>query len=73
MEVSWQVTGVRQDAFATAHRKPVEEEKPADEKGKYLHPTELGQPASLGVGYEEQQPMQHVVLSDQDLADFGFE
>jgi hypothetical protein len=53
MKVSWQVTGIRQDAYANAHRIPVEEPKPADEQGLYLHPLELGQPAELGLGYEE--------------------
>ncbi len=38
MKISWQVTGVRQDAYANAHRIPVEEEKPASERGSYLHP-----------------------------------
>jgi hypothetical protein len=38
VEVSWQVTGVRQDAWANAHRIPNEEDKPAEEKGHYLHP-----------------------------------
>lgn len=33
----------------------MEEAKPADEQGRYLHPTELGQPESLGVDYKEQQ------------------
>jgi hypothetical protein len=37
-KVSWQVTGVRQDAFANAHRTPVEEEKTGSERGTYLHP-----------------------------------
>jgi hypothetical protein len=37
-KVSWQVTGVRQDAFANAHRTPVEEEKTGTERGTYLHP-----------------------------------
>jgi hypothetical protein len=58
MEVSWQVTGIRQDPYANAHRIPVEEDKPANERGKYLHPTEWGQPESSGIGYEEQQRMQ---------------
>ena len=53
--VSWQVTGIRQDPYANAHRTPVEQDKPADEQGKYLHPTEWGQPESLGVDYEQQQ------------------
>ena len=38
MKVSWQVTGIRQDAWANAHRIPVEEEKPEQERGFYLHP-----------------------------------
>jgi hypothetical protein len=55
MKVSWMVTGIRQDPYANAHRIPVEEEKPANEKGKYLHPTEWGQPASSGIDYEKIQ------------------
>jgi len=48
-EVSWQVTGIRQDAYANAHRIQVEEEKPAPEQGTYLNPGEHGKPASAGV------------------------
>jgi len=44
-KVSWQVTGVRQDAYAKAHRIKVEEDKPAQERGHYLHfPNYLAQP-----------------------------
>ncbi|MFZ1474675.1 MAG: hypothetical protein WAV79_17285, partial [Anaerolineae bacterium] len=52
LRVSWQVTGIRQDAYANAHRIPVEEEKPTDERGLYLHPVELGKPAELGLDYQ---------------------
>jgi hypothetical protein len=38
VEVSWQVTGIRQDAWANAHRIPVEVEKDAKYQGHYLHP-----------------------------------
>jgi len=38
VKVSWQVTGIRHDAYAEAHRVQVEEEKPASERGTYLHP-----------------------------------
>jgi hypothetical protein len=38
VKVSWQVTGIRHDAYANVHRVPVEEEKPEQERGKYLHP-----------------------------------
>jgi hypothetical protein len=44
MKVSWQVTGVRHDAYAKAHPLEVEVSKPADERGHYLHPEAFGQP-----------------------------
>jgi hypothetical protein len=49
MEVSWQVTGIRHDAWAQANRIPVEEEKPEAEQGTYLYPELYGQPKELGV------------------------
>jgi trimeric autotransporter adhesin len=42
VEVSWQVTGVRQDAYANLNRIRVEEEKPERERGAYLHPEAFG-------------------------------
>jgi hypothetical protein len=42
VKVSWQVTGVRHDAWANANRIPTEEEKPASEQGHYLHPELFG-------------------------------
>ncbi|PYT04499.1 MAG: hypothetical protein DMF60_15165, partial [Acidobacteria bacterium] len=44
VKVSWQVTGIRHDAFANANRIQVEEVKPAKERGFYLHPELFGQP-----------------------------
>ena len=38
VKVSWQVTGIRQDAWANAHRIPVEVEKAKADQGHYLHP-----------------------------------
>jgi hypothetical protein len=49
VKVSWQVTGIRQDAYANAYRIPVEEVKPASERGTYLHPELYGQPESQGI------------------------
>ncbi len=40
------------DAFANAHRIPVEEDKPAEERGLYLHPEALDQPKTLGLDYQ---------------------
>jgi hypothetical protein len=48
--VSWQVTGIRHDAYANAHRIPVTEEKPREEQGMYLHPDVFGQGDSSQVG-----------------------
>lgn len=44
LEVSWQVTGIREDAYANAHPIQVEQNKPADERGTYIHPELFGQP-----------------------------
>ncbi len=51
VKVSWQVTGIRQDAYAQSHPIVVESEKPEAEKGYYLNPVELGQPASTSVNW----------------------
>jgi hypothetical protein len=42
VKVSWQVTGIRHDAYADADRIPVEEDKPLQERGHYLHPELFG-------------------------------
>ena len=44
MEVSWQLTGVRKDAYAEKHRIRVEEMKPVADRGSYLHPDAFGKP-----------------------------
>jgi hypothetical protein len=44
VKVSWQVTGVRQDAYAKMHPLVVEQEKEARVKGFYIHPDLYGQP-----------------------------
>lgn len=47
LEVSWQVTGIRQDPWAQAHPIAVEMPKPKGEQGYFLHPT------LHGAGHEE--------------------
>jgi hypothetical protein len=44
MKVSWQVTGVRHDAYAKAHPLAVEVRKSDKERGHYLHPDAYGAP-----------------------------
>ncbi|MCC6963133.1 MAG: hypothetical protein IT585_07770 [candidate division Zixibacteria bacterium] len=52
MEVSWQVTGVRHDAWAEANRIQVEVPKSADKIGTYMFPELFGKPQSMGETYE---------------------
>ena len=49
MKVSWQVTGVRRDAYAKMHPLVVESNKLGDERGHYLHPDAFGQPLEMGI------------------------
>jgi hypothetical protein len=55
MEVSWQVTGVRQDAYAKANPMQVEVDKQGSERGQYLHPAAFGLPETRNVQYEKLQ------------------
>jgi hypothetical protein len=57
VEVSWQVTGIRQDAYANAHRIQNEEDKPEIERGYYLHPEVFGQPEEKGVEWARNPEM----------------
>ena len=49
MKVSWQVTGVRDDAWARAHPFAAEQDKPDEERGRYRHPALYGQGLTGGV------------------------
>ena len=57
LKVSWQVTGVRQDAFAKANPLVVEVEKPEQERGYYIHPQLFGQPPTKSIEWA-QHPLQ---------------
>ena len=49
VKVSWQVTGIRHDRWANAHRIKVEREKKGKEAGKYLTPELYGKSAAKNV------------------------
>jgi hypothetical protein len=51
MKVSWQLTGIRKDAWANAHRIPVEERKSRKERGHYLHPELLRKPIERSIDW----------------------
>ncbi|RKX18888.1 MAG: hypothetical protein DRP51_08375, partial [Candidatus Zixiibacteriota bacterium] len=53
VKVSWQVTGIRKDAYAEANRIQVEVEKPAREKGLYLHPEAFMLGPEMQIHYQQ--------------------
>jgi len=55
LKVCWEVSGVRNDAYARNHPIEVVVEKTGKEKGTYIFPEDYGKPASMKVGYEEEQ------------------
>ena len=65
LSVSWQVTGIRQDAYANAHRIPVEEMKPEIERGFYLTPEVLGYPAEKQIDWARQPELMRQLLDAQ--------
>jgi hypothetical protein len=71
MKVCWQVTGTRKDRWAAANPFEVEQEKPAEERGRYLEPSLYDAPEEQRVmigpiaeAVEERPPE----LSDIDFA-----
>jgi hypothetical protein len=66
VEVSWQVTGVRQDAYANKNRIPVEVEKSERERGYYLHPKVFDQPEEKSVERARNQEMMQEIKSRRD-------
>jgi trimeric autotransporter adhesin len=65
VEVSWQVTGVRHDAYANRYRIPVEEDKALAEQGYYLHPEVFGQPESKSISAAgKSAPASQEVMAD---------
>jgi len=53
---SWQVTGVRHDAWANAHRIPNEEPKLGEHAGRYIHPELFGATADRALDAEKVTP-----------------
>ena len=65
VEVSWQVTGIRQDAFANANRIPVEKTKEENDRGKYLHPEAFNFPKSAGIYYDEKMEQDRIRMEEK--------
>jgi hypothetical protein len=58
-EVSWQVTGVRQDAWANTNRIPVEVDKKDGDRGRYLHPELFGGEAIIALAKPRDRGRRH--------------
>jgi hypothetical protein len=71
MKVSWQITGIRKDPWANAHRIKVEEDKSDKERGYYIYPDLYGKAAEKGISRllfppeeEEERKKQELLLID---------
>ena len=61
VKVSWQVTGIRHDAYANKNRIKVEENKDERERGFYLHPELFSQPEERGIEWARHpEMMRHI-------------
>ncbi|HMM68016.1 MAG TPA: hypothetical protein PKC03_13845 [Dokdonella sp.] len=56
LRVSWQVTGIRHDAYAEQNRIPVEMDKLPEESGKFRHPEVRGLAPNQGMLLPEDMP-----------------
>jgi len=57
LKVSWQVTGVRCDAWANQNRIKVEEEKSSEDQGYYINPEAFGKGKEMGIGQRQLERM----------------
>ncbi len=65
VKVSWQVTGIRQDAWANRNRIKVEENKSERERGHYLHPEAFDQPEGKSVERARDANEHHRIRMEQ--------
>jgi hypothetical protein len=66
LKVSWQVTGIRKDAYAEKNRIPVEEDKVGDELGKFLHPEAFGKLREEGIGALQMPKLPNKTMKDDE-------
>ena len=50
VQVSWQITGVRNDPYSRSQQGPAEQPKSAADRGRYLYPQGYGKPLSDAIG-----------------------
>ncbi|MCI0387302.1 MAG: hypothetical protein MOB07_00815 [Acidobacteria bacterium] len=69
VKVSWQATGIRQDAYANKHRIPIEEVKSERERGYYLHPKVFDQPEEKSVEWARNPEMMRQIKNRRQEAE----
>lgn len=69
LRVSWCVTGVRNDAWVRTHGAPVEVDKPASARGRYLNPELFGQPREQAEWFRRVKPAQGAPASALGLGE----
>jgi len=67
--VSWQISGVRKDAWASANRIEVEQDKSTDQVGLFIHPLAHGQPKEKSLHKRPRAPANVRRASRGPLAD----
>lgn len=60
VKVSWQVTGIRKDPFVLDNPMHVEEEKPPELQGTYLHPSAYRPPNERGEAHRRNEVLKQV-------------
>jgi hypothetical protein len=68
VKVSWQVTGIRRDPYANAHRIKVLVPKPAGVQGFYLHPGLYGKPATKAIEWALKPGLMRKLALEQERA-----
>lgn len=63
VKVSWQVTGIRNDAWAQKHPIEVEKKKSEEDRGRYLTPELFGQPKEDGINYRPEMDEENIADS----------
>jgi hypothetical protein len=71
VEVSWQVTGIRQDAWANKNRIPVEEAKSEKERGFYLHPEAFGKDEERNINWANEPELMREMKQRRQEAEQG--
>lgn len=66
LKVSWQVTGIRKDPYAEAHRIPVEELKKPEEQGYYIHPDLHRQPEEKSIEWAHHPEMMKKMKAERE-------